>query len=199
MIALDIRLFFGDHYLTKLTKMIQTENKVEELLRIIIASICRKTKTPKIELNESIHTFTVQVSSEDQGRAVGKKGLCFWAMNTILWYAGFAQNARPALMKLIEPSNGRSSSPPIPFKANANWDRKIIGDLIEAIMLTCFKTPGVWVIEDTGDGEATANVRIEKYLQTSTCDPSFEEALGIVLHAAGMAGGVAITTEVKWE
>ena len=42
-------------------------------------------------------------------------------------------------------------------------------------------------------------IRLIKKFQTALSDPSFEEALGIVIHAAAMAGGASVTVSVEWK
>ena len=64
-----------------------------------------------------------KVSPEDQGRCVGKKGLNFWAMSTILWWASTAILQNPVNLRLLEPTEPPVKKPQPPFRPPTRWDQ----------------------------------------------------------------------------
>lgn len=174
--------------------------QIEGMLKAIVSAICRKTRTPKIQWASIELMYALQVDGEDHGRMVGKKGLVYWAISTLLWYAGLAQITHVVSFKLHEPETSQKDRKNLPFELNPNWDKEPIRKLLEAICVVCLKGSdnASWVIEDGEDGEATVRFRIQEYLKQPMTEPNFEKALGIVIKQAGLAGGAAIETEVSW-
>lgn len=172
--------------------------KVEILLRSILSSICRKTPSMEVIWSERNAMFMVRVGAADQGRIIGKKGKTFWSVATMLWWAGMSQGSGPATFKILDPIGPKAPEIRQPFLLNPKWNRARISDLLNSIANTILKTQGNWSMIDMGPGEAKVEFRVEKYLSTAMSDPSFEEALKTVIHAAGMSDGAVIETEVLW-
>src|SRR6266404_6249238 len=180
--------------------MQNNEQKLRDLLAAIVANIGRKTPGPEIDYIPHMAVLTLRVNPHDQGRFVGKKGIVIWAINTILWYAGIANFGYTIGVKLLEPNGDGQDRRAMPFRPDPNWDRKKLGLLVDAITQNCFHTlicP--WVIEDTGEAEATVNLQLEKYLKMQCEEPNLAEAISKVIHAAGMAQGANIKTNISWK
>lgn len=178
--------------------MTHTHPKFEALLRAIVSCICRRTKSPQIEWDEERERWEITVAAADQGRMIGKKGITIWAVETFLWYAGLAHGITPEQVILITQKGTYPSKSP--FKLNPKWDRKAIGALVDAISSACLKKSIPWVLTDGEEaGEAVLSVELEKYLQTAMSNPSFAEALEVIVHAASMADGASVKVEVLWK
>jgi predicted RNA-binding protein YlqC (UPF0109 family) len=166
---------------------------LECFLRTIIAAIAKHTPEPKIVHLDKEYTFQIQVDGRDQGRIVGKGGAHIWAIQTLFWYAGFAQVRQGYSIRLLEPVTPYRGGPS-PFRFTATWDRKIIQGLIDAILETCIPSHGSCELKEETKTSAVCTLKIEKYLQTPTDNPSLAEAISVVLKAAGMSQGVSIQT-----
>ena len=170
------------------------------MLHAIIGGICRSTDKPRIEFDHEDNRFYIQVTDEDQGRAIGKKGKTIWAITTLVWYAGVSNCKQLIGIVLDDPVDTGKVKPSVAFKANRNWDRKIITNLTEIILSTVMKERVVpWAMEERGLTDAIVRVQMDRYLQTPMIDPSFEEAFTTVIHSCGMAGGASINTEFEWK
>lgn len=177
--------------------MHQPEAKLEALLRLIVANIGKMTIEPEIQYSPAEAQFSLRIDGRDQGRFIGKQGKTIGALQTIFWYAGLAQIQKTAAIKLLEPEDRLDRRSP-PFTPNPNWDRKKIGELIDAILKACFNhVSAAWVIEDNAE-HSVVQIQCDKYLQAPCSIPSIEDALKIVIHAAGMANGANLQTEVTW-
>lgn len=172
--------------------------KLESLLRAIIACVGRKTAEPVITWDDTAHCFHVQVNPQDQGRFIGKKGVVIWALKTVFWYAGMAQVTRSVDIDLLEPKDPNDRRP-TPFKPNLNWNTSKIETMLNAILSVCLNEPPRYTIEKPEPAEAMITILLNKYLQTPCSDPDLAEALKVLVHAAGMADGCSIKTEVFWQ
>ena len=173
--------------------------KLETLLRSIVSCIGRKTTDPVLTWDESASCFHIQVNAQDQGRFIGKKGVVIWALKTIFWYAGLAQITRTVDIDLLEPKNPDGERRATPFKPNLQWDDKQVRNMIKEILETCFKETPRYTLENSKPAEAEVEIKLNPYLKTPCSDPDIAEAIKVIIHAAGMADGCAIKTEVAWE
>ena len=173
--------------------------KLEILLRTILSSICRRTTELIVEWSPEEKMFYVQVDSRDQGRVIGKNGLTFWGIGTILFWAGLCQLAGPVTMRLLDPK-GEPNKNKTPFKINPDWNRGRIRDLVTMISDATLKVRGNWELQEGDPSEATLVFKIDKYLQTALTDPDHDlaQAIRITVHAAGMSDGAVIETEIVW-
>lgn len=184
--------------------MPNSEQNLTRMLTAIVRAMCKKTGNPVIRLADG--AFTVQVEQADQGRMIGKQGICIWAISTLLWWAGQAQQDKPVTFSLLEPVGGRRPAlPPMPFKPESNWDRQVIRDLVEAILSTIFceevpkqfTMPPPFVLDES-EGDCMVNIRVPGMFRGRMADPSFEEAITVILRSAGFAHGAVIETKVAW-
>ena len=178
-------------------------NELESMLLSIVTGICRKSEAIEICFREEERTFFLKVDAGDYGRCVGKKGIVIWAISAVMWYASLAKARKAILVKLIG-DNNPSGKNQLPFKADPKWDRRLVVNAVDAILRGAFNTsPGftlpAFVLEELESGDFKVIIKCDKYLKTPMCDPSFEEAVGLIVHAAGMVHGAIITTEVVWE
>jgi len=173
--------------------------KLEKLLRAIIACVGRKTTDPIINWDESAHCFHIQVNAQDQGRFIGKKGVVIWALKAIFWYAGLAQITHTVDIDLLEPKDPDGERRATPFKPNLNWDTAEIETMLNEILETCFKESPRYAIGKPEPAEAAISIILNPYLKTPCSDPDLAGAIKVVVHAAGMADGCAIKTEILWQ
>ncbi len=167
------------------------------MLHSVLSAICRKTKTPKITLDPQRDLWLVEVEGRDKGRAIGRNGQTAWALTTLAWYAGYAHGQIPCRVQMEGEAPKQPSS--APFKINPDWDRKLIGAMLDTIFEVCLKRRIPWAIEETAPGTSTVLVQMDAYLKTSMCDPSFEEALSIVVHSAAASDGADLKTSIEWK
>lgn len=169
----------------------------EVLLREIVTVLCRNTKEPTVYHSYDDGAIIIHVSTCDHGRVVGKKGIVIWALSTIAWYADMAAARHTVPVKLVEPIE--SNKPLIfPFKPLADWDSALISKMTNDILVACLKDKGSWVLEKIGDGEAIMHIKLDAYLHTACSDPDFEEAISVIIRAAGMANGCVIRVQCVW-
>lgn len=166
------------------------------MLQSILRAICRKTPDPKIVMDPERDLWLVEVEGRDKGRAIGKNGKTAWALTALAWYAGYAHAQIPCRVQIagVAPKTPGSA----PFKINPDWDRKIIGSMLDTILEVCLKRKIPWVIKDTGPGEACVTVEMDRYLQLPMSDPDWSEALSIAIHSGGMSDGADLKTHVEW-
>lgn len=175
-----------------------TPSAHEELTTAIVKAICRKTEKPRVVWSPDIDRIIIEVNPSDQGRIIGKGGVTFWAMEVLLWFVSLAHATKLRHVELIKHPNNRPGGKP--FTINANWDRQVIGELIDAISNCCIRGRMKWWIEEgTKPGDATIFIEIEKNLERAMTDPSFEEAAGTIIHAAGLSDGATLATKVIWK
>ena len=182
--------------------MLTTEATPTTMLRTIMEAICKHPAALRIHHDEANAHITMQVDGRDQGRAVGKQGRTITAIGALLWYAGMVStfSRRPITIELLQPTANVGKAAFGMFQAKKDWDREKIGNLVDVILSTCFGfARGAWVTEDTGRAAATIQIDCDKYLHTASQDPSFEEAITTIVHAAGMACGVMLDTKVEWK
>lgn len=168
------------------------------MARLVVGTICTNTKTPFVQYVEAARLMKIQVDGKDHGRIVGKKGFTVSALDTLLHYAGRAESSSPISINLKDPET-RYKGPPALFKPRTNWDKAMISDMIHAILMACFKAPGDFLLKGNQPAQAHLDIALEKYLQTPLSDPPFDEAVSTIVHAAGMARGVSITTSFTWK
>lgn len=172
------------------------------ILSLMLKNVCQTTKEPDVVYRESAQQFIAKVMPEDQGRCVGKKGINFWAMSTIIWWVGSAQMACPASIRLLEPQELPPQRPKPPFRPPMRWDQidtESLGRLLDAILTSTFKAKQPWVIERQNTvGSLEVSIRLPKYLQTPMNEPDYAEALSVYLHTVGMVRGLNIQTSVSW-
>jgi len=168
----------------------------EKLLRAVVATFCKKTPDPAIHFFHP-NQFTLQVHAHDCGRLVGKGGIVIWALQTLLWYAGMANTGQPFALRLLEPIPVPKDVLPPPFRPKSELDKKRWGEFVDLILQTCMgMDKGSWVIEDFE--RVVMRIRLEKYLKVASVDPAIDEAIQIIVHAAGMANGVNMEVVVEW-
>lgn len=166
------------------------QSKADTMLRSILAALCPKSK-PSIEFDEPLGLFDIQVSAEDHGRLIGKNGATVWAVSALMQHAGFR-------IHVTNPEE-RSNRQPSLFEPRKDWDRKVITNLVRDIGVACIPgAPQPWVMEETGDSEATLHMELSMQDAVRLSDQDFVKAITAVLHAAGMAAGVVIKTEASW-
>lgn len=174
-------------------------NQLESTLRSIVACLGRKTPEPLLQWNETEASFTIQVSARDQGRFIGKGGIVIWALKSVFWYAGLAQIKRTVDINLLEPKDPSADQRAAPFKPDPKWDRTKVSDMINQVLNCCFKDSLMgWDISEPEPAKPKVTIHLQKYLQMPCSDPDFAEAIKTLIHAAGMANGCTIKTEVSW-
>lgn len=167
--------------------------KLDNLLLAICHGIARNTKSPVIKWDGS--SITLQVCRSDQGRMVGKSGANFWAAATAIFHA--SPESAPVRLRLLEPIDGKNGHA-MPFKANPDWNRPIIHHLLDELTQKCCSTMGSWMIEERGAASARVTVSLPEKDKQRVLDPNLSEAIKILVHAAGMAGGVSLDVDVAW-
>lgn len=176
------------------------QQNTEDILRLMLQSICQRTKEPEVNLMPD--RLICKVHPDDQGRCVGKKGLNFWAMSTIMWWVSTAQLVTPLTLRLLEPEVTSRKRPQPPFRPPTKWDQidlTQLARLVDEILLAVFKEKRPLVIERGPQvGHVRILVRLPKYLQTPMASPEFSEALTVYLRTVGMVKGLEITTDVSW-
>lgn len=175
----------------------QPPSATETLLRQIVTTICRKTPDPLVQYSDNDYAILIRVNACDHGRVVGKKGIVIWALTTIAWYADLASGRVQRRIKLIDPIDG-GMAVVFPFKPCAKWDSDMVCKMVESVVSACVKDKGSWVLEKTGDGEATMHIKLDAYLHTACSNPDLEEAIGVIIRSAGMANGCVIKVECVW-
>lgn len=178
---------------------------VEKMIRAVVAAICRHTESPVI--TESMAGYTLQVRGDhgDHGRIVGRDGLVIWALSTVVFYASGATESPGAGLRLLEPIGESRRGPSLPFKLEKDWDETPVSRMLDSIFAAVFPVfPGVisarrkWTIERRDGGHAAIVVSMEKYLKAPMSSPSFEEAVTILIKAAGRSSGAAIDVSFLW-
>ena len=101
-------------------------------------------------------------------------------------------------MILLEPEVEYRGGPE-PFRFRKDWDRQKIKNLTDAIILACVPGHACCIIQEEGETSASAQLKMQKYLQLNMAHPSFMEAFSSVLKTAGMSQGVSIRTEGRFE
>ena len=178
--------------------MNRPEDKAEQMLRTIIKSLCKHTEEPMIRFKEATMEFIVAVDSRDQGRLVGKDGKTIWAIGTALWFAGLACIKRPIGIQLVEPKVRAPRTPSL-FKSNSQWNKTRIIELVRAILQACMGVAAKpCSILSHGDAVAVIHLDLDVYLRAACRDPSLEEAIDIIIHAAGMVDGANLKTQATW-
>lgn len=170
----------------------------ETMLRAIISALCKFTPNPSIGFSQERQAFIVQVDGRDQGRIIGRKGINFWAINALMWYAGTVTYRYPVRVEVLEPRQ-RSQTPEMPFKPDPNWSTARIHKLVHIIVTACFGTThhGWEVTKDPNDlSDGTVTIHGEQYLPHA--EPDIAEALSVILRAAGMLLGAKLTVKVQW-
>jgi len=176
------------------------ESHSEILLRTIVGAICKRSKDHTIRYSEAGSTWVIMnLDERDQGRLIGKGGATFYALETVMWYAGLAHAKRPEPVKLISQPRSAAVPPKSPFKPNPKWNRKAIGKLVDTITTACLKKTVPWIIEDGVMSDAIIIVELEKYLQTPMSDPDFELSLKTLIHSAGMSDGASVAANILWK
>ena len=175
------------------------ESHSEILLRAIVGAICKRSKDHTIRYSEAGSTWVIMnLDERDQGRLIGKGGATFYALETVMWYAGLVQG-KPEPVKLISLPKSERTPPKSPFKPNPKWDRKAIGKLVDTITFACLKSKVPWVMAEGDENTAIISIRLEKYLQTPMSDPDFKLALETLIHSAAMSDGANVTANILWK
>jgi len=170
----------------------------EILLRAIVGAICKRSKDHTIRWSEAGSTWVIMnLDERDQGRLIGKGGATFYALETVMWYAGLVQG-KPEPVKLISLPKSERTPPKSPFKPNPKWDRKALGKLADIITLAC-TTKAAWVIEDQSDHEAIISIQLDKRSKAAMTDPDFELSLKTLIHSASMSDGASVTANIVWK
>lgn len=166
------------------------------MLDTVVEAICTKTPKPKIELDDRLGKYRIQVEGEDQGRLIGTGGMGFWALNAIAYHAG----GRRILVE--EPKVRWTGGKPIP-KTNPNWDRALFKAIVQEVVETCCGTGHDRILQETGETSASLSIILrpignlqEKWTRE---DASLPEAFPIIFAAIGKADGAIIKTEVTFE
>lgn len=184
--------------LLALTEMTEQEKKVDRMIRQIVEAICLGDNEIKIAFTGD--EFHIQVSGEKHGRLVGKKGITIWAISALVAYAGRQSMSTEVAVRLMEPRQRAEKPQLIPFKPRGDWDAGRIERMVTSILRATLKEPPTWVLSFvSGQSDATASITLSRDLKQSMEEPSFEEALDRVIHAAGMTAGAIIRTVVKWK
>lgn len=176
--------------------MTETKHPILEMMEVIVLVLKRKTAAPEISHEDD--DISLRVEGFDQGRFIGKKGRVIWAIQTLCWHAGTAHNGIPTAMHLLEPLTP-SDRANYPFLPEPAWDRKLISRLVNTILAACLPDENPpYVIDEDDETRATVIVKIDPKHNDNLLEPSFEKALSTLLHAAGMALGASIQTEIRW-
>lgn len=176
--------------------MTESKHPLVDMAHAIIAAIQKKSPKPLVELHDDSIFF--QVDGHDQGRFVGKQGRVIWSIQTLFWYAGVADRRQPVSAVLMEPKVP-ATKVRMPYKADPKWNRNAVRDLVDKVLQTCFPMFAVpFVLEEHTETKATLRVRMNSYMKMNLSEPSFEEALATLVHAAGMGHGASIQTEIEW-
>jgi len=176
------------------------EQLLERVLHRVIKSFCLRTPEPEVKYFDG--KICLRVDGKDQGRCIGKNGIVFWALDTLMWYAGTGILRKKVRLDLLDPlvPIPKDHRMVTPFEANPNWDRQAIGQLIEALLASCFQTTSTaWSIEETKESAAMVHLRLPFELQGAYEDPNLIKAFSIIIRSAGMASGVSLEIEVHWQ
>ena len=134
-----------------------TESHSEILLHAIVGAICKRSKDPTIRWSEAGSIWLIQgLDDRDQGRLIGKGGATFYALETVMWYAGLA-HGKPEPVKLISQKKDDQTPPKSPFKPNPKWNRKALGKLVD-IIGDAIRNKMAWVIEDQSETDAIISI-----------------------------------------
>lgn len=175
------------------------ESHSEILLRAIVGAICKRSKDHTIRYSEAGSTWVIMnLDERDQGRLIGKGGATFYALETVMWYAGLVQG-KPEPVKLISLPKSERTPPKSPFKPNPKWDRKALGLLLNAITMTCLKVKVPWSMNHDSDTEATMIIQLQNHIREPMTDPDFELAIKTLIHSAGMSDGANVTVNIVWK
>lgn len=169
---------------------------LKPMVESIISAICTHTKTPRIDYHADATMEITGIHPDDEGRLIGKKGVVFWAITAIHFYACRAQGLPQVRLLPLETSPNRNSGGFVAFRPRDPWDKKPVTDMIDAITANCLGKHGAWMMDETGG--VTAKIQIKAILRPALQDPNFEEALDALVHSAGKAAGASIRTEVTW-
>lgn len=177
-----------------------TQKYSESLLRAIVGSICKRSKDAVIRWSEAGGAWMIMnLDDRDQGRLIGRGGATFYALETMMWYAGLSHAQKPDPVRLPPKDKNPVAPPKSPFKPNPKWDRKALGKLVDVIGDACLKKKLPYVIEDQGDTEAIISIQMDKYLKTPMSDPDFDISLKTLIHSAAMADGASVTANILWK
>ena len=175
------------------------ESHSEILLRAIVGAICKRSKDHTIRYSEAGSTWVIMnLDERDQGRLIGKGGATFYALETVMWYAGLA-HGKPEPVKLIGLPKSERTPPKSPFKPNPDWDRKTLGRLADTITTACLSKQVAWVISDQSDTESVIVIQLPAKRKAEMTDPDFELSLKTILHSAGMSDGAHVTVSIVWK
>lgn len=173
------------------------------MVRTILRALCTHTSEEKLTTlySEPDRKVLIKVDGRDQGRVVGKQGRTITSIGILAWYAGLlSPEAKPIGIKLLQATENVDVQAFGMFQARDDWDRSLIGGLIESILSTCLGiSKGAWIEEKTGLAAATITITLDDSMRKKCESPSFTDAMSVILHAAGMANGVVLKSEYIWE
>jgi predicted RNA-binding protein YlqC (UPF0109 family) len=172
-------------------------NQLRFLLLTIIDGIGRKTEKPVIDWKP--YEYVVQVDGRDQGRMIGRKGIVFWAINTLFRYAGIKACGKAVRFTLLEPKE-RDNTGPLPFKPNPHWDRAKLHALLLQLLGACFSNGEVKDLKmvEPDEAEAQFQIRLDPKLKSQFDDPSLTEAIETIIGAAAKSDGCKASTQIQW-
>lgn len=168
----------------------------------ILKGIAINTPHPQVRYQPDLYEVEAMVPGpSDHGRVVGKRGAVIWSINSILWWIGSAQVAHPIQLNLVPPSDNKERVK-MPYKPITSWQSVIltpITEMLDTVLTATFKTKQAWTVEKLKEpGHARINIRLEGYLQTAMLEPNYEEAIKVLIHAAGASRGYNLEVNVTW-
>ncbi|NBR91167.1 MAG: KH domain-containing protein, partial [Rhodobacteraceae bacterium] len=93
--------------------MTDTDSEIFEVVRNLFASLTTPALPPIISRVKN--GYAVEVSPEDQGRAIGKHGKTIWAISAVVTAASVRRTEKQTPVKLLDPKK-RSSGIQLPYR-----------------------------------------------------------------------------------
>lgn len=178
--------------------MTRPEIALEEYVRGIVRILCHRNPNPSVFYEPAMSRIHVALQDgRDQGRIIGKKGAVIEAIGVAVHHAarirGFTCGVR------LEDPESENRHPPMPFKADKNWDRTRLKSFIGSVLEASFLEDVKCIITETGPSGAVVEITAPKNLKEAYSYPDIMKAINQLIYSAGSALGVTAETSIKWE